>query len=45
MQSDPKCVLDQSRPCGGCSAAGPHECPYAYLVEPGEPDPAAETGR
>jgi len=28
----PRCLLDRSRPCGGCVAVGPHECPYAYLL-------------
>ncbi|MBG0817552.1 hypothetical protein [Planomonospora sp. ID82291] len=42
MKPDLKCVMDSSRPCGGCSASGPSECPYAYLLGAGEPDPVAE---
>lgn len=32
MAPTPRCVIDRSRPCGGCLAPGPDECPYAYLV-------------
>jgi predicted Fe-S protein YdhL (DUF1289 family) len=32
MAPTPRCVIDRSRPCGGCLASGPDECPYAYLV-------------
>lgn len=28
----PRCLLDRSRPCGGCVAASPAECPYGYLL-------------
>lgn len=32
MAPTPKCLLDHSRPCGGCVAASPQECPYGYLL-------------
>jgi hypothetical protein len=32
MAAVPLCLLDRSRPCGGCVASGPADCPYAYLL-------------
>ena len=28
----PKCIIDRSRPCGGCVADSPAVCPYVYLL-------------
>jgi hypothetical protein len=36
------CVLDWSKSCRACSAPGPHQCPYGYLLDPEE---LAEVGR
>ena len=27
-----RCRIDPSRPCGSCSAPGPDQCPYVYLL-------------
>jgi hypothetical protein len=27
-----RCRIDPSRPCGACSAPGPDQCPYTYLL-------------
>ena len=32
MAPQPRCLIDRSRPCGGCVAPSPAECPYAYLL-------------
>lgn len=42
MRPEWNCVVDWTRPCRGCSAPGPHQCPYAYLLDPEE---LAEVGR
>jgi hypothetical protein len=31
-----RCVVDPTRPCGACSAPGPGQCPYRYLLDAGE---------
>jgi hypothetical protein len=28
----PRCLIDPTRPCGGCIAPSPAECKYAYLL-------------
>ncbi len=28
----PRCILDRERPCMGCVADSPAECPYPYLL-------------
>jgi hypothetical protein len=30
---DPRCIIDRDRPCRGCIAASPRECPYPYLLD------------
>lgn len=32
MTTTEQCRIDPSRPCGACSAPGPDECPYLYLL-------------
>ena len=32
MPPTPRCLIDPTRPCGGCIAPSPAECPYAYLL-------------
>jgi hypothetical protein len=32
VPAEARCLLDRSRPCGGCVAADPVQCPYAYLL-------------
>ena len=32
MPATPRCLIDPARPCGGCIAPSPAECPYAYLL-------------
>lgn len=32
MPPPPRCLIDPGRPCGGCIAPSPAECPYAYLL-------------
>ncbi len=44
MRPEPRCVIDRSRPCGGCIAAGPQECPYAYLLDADELASIARAG-
>jgi hypothetical protein len=47
MSPQPRCLIDRSRPCGGCVASGPADCPYGYLLADevalhrrfGHPDP------
>jgi hypothetical protein len=36
MRLESTCVVDPSRPCGGCSAPGPRQCPYLFLLDPEE---------
>ncbi|MBM2616292.1 hypothetical protein JIG36_12065 [Actinoplanes sp. LDG1-06] len=36
MKDSATCVIDPSRPCGACLAAGPWQCPYLYLLDPSE---------
>ena len=31
-----RCVVDPTRPCGACSAPGPGQCPYRYLLDADE---------
>jgi hypothetical protein len=35
MAPTPKCIIDRSRPCGGCVADSPATCPYVYLLADG----------
>jgi hypothetical protein len=30
--SSDRCRIDPTRPCGSCSAPGPDQCPYMYLL-------------
>jgi len=30
--SSDRCRIDPSHPCGSCSAPGPDQCPYLYLL-------------
>lgn len=32
MTPEPACIIDEDRPCRACSAPGPLECPYRYLL-------------
>jgi hypothetical protein len=32
MTTSDRCRIDPSRPCGACSAPGPDQCPYTYLL-------------
>jgi hypothetical protein len=32
MATTDQCRIDPSRPCGACSASGPDQCPYTYLL-------------
>jgi hypothetical protein len=32
MATTDQCRIDPSRPCGACSAPGPDQCPYTYLL-------------
>jgi hypothetical protein len=32
MTTTDRCRIDPSRPCGACSAPGPDQCPYLYLL-------------
>ena len=45
MRPEPRCVIDRSRPCGGCVAPSPRECPYAYLLDPDEMSEVVRAGR
>lgn len=36
MRPDPRCIIDRARPCRGCIASSPIDCPYPYLLA--EPD-------
>jgi hypothetical protein len=27
-----RCIVDHSQPCHACSAPGPDECPYRYIL-------------
>ena len=41
MVEEPRCVVDHTVPCRACSAPGPDQCPYRYLMGwDDEPDPA-----
>jgi ferredoxin len=50
MSAQPRCLIDRSRPCGGCVASCPADCPYGYLLADeetlhrrfGHPDPKAD---
>jgi hypothetical protein len=43
MAEEPRCVIDPTVPCRACSAPGPDQCPYRYLLgwtdEPETVDP------
>jgi hypothetical protein len=47
MSPESPCVIDASVPCHACSAAGPDECPYLYVLgwsdKPGVPSPTRHT--
>jgi hypothetical protein len=36
----PRCVIDRAKPCLGCIAANPRECPYPYLLAEDPPPDA-----
>ncbi len=33
VKPEPRCVLDRARPCRGCIATSPVDCPYRYLLD------------
>ena len=39
----PRCVIDRAKPCLGCIAPNPQECPYPYLLAE-DPAPAVRLG-
>lgn len=38
MTPTPRCLLDRERPCGGCVASSPADCPYTFLLQDTEED-------
>ena len=44
MKPDPKCTIDRARPCRGCIAASPADCPYPYLLGDSPPTPTLADG-
>jgi hypothetical protein len=49
MTEEPRCVIDSTVPCRACSAPGPDQCPYRYLLgwtdEPGPQGAGTTTAR
>jgi hypothetical protein len=42
MTTTDRCRIDPSRPCGACSAPGPDQCPYLYLLADPDTDEEPE---
>lgn len=44
MRPDPRCIIDRARPCRGCIASSPIDCPYPYLLAESDADDDPDLG-